>query len=85
MSYCPTLVLVIAPPIVSASFFMAQYLENDPQQMLRTVLDSKLPPTLASAPVVAQQQESPCKRPLKARFLDIYWGKTYMEYYNFFQ
>ena len=44
-------------------------------------------PAPVPAPVVAAapQSESRRKRPLKARFPDIYQGKTHLECYNFFQ
>ena len=37
------------------------------------------------APAAALHYEGVCEKPLKARFPDIYWGKTHLEYYNFFQ
>ena len=52
--------------------------------MFRTVLDSRpLVPVLA--PATDLHYKGPCERPLKAWFLDIYRGKTYLECYNFFQ
>ena len=84
----PAVAPAIAPlaPFGSANSSVVRYLEDDLQRILRTVLDSKLP-TPVPAPIVATalHYEGPRERLLKARFLDVYWGKTHMECYNFFQ
>ena len=78
------LILATAPPVISAFFSMAQYLEDDFQRIVKTVLDSR-PLVCPSAPAPAPQQyKGPRERPLKARFLDVYWGKIHLKYYNFF-
>ena len=77
----PTVALLV----VSALTFVAQYLEDNLQQIFKIVIDSRsfvLPPALVPA---LQQYKSSCERPLKARFANVYWGKTHLEYYNFFQ
>ena len=87
-----TLILTITPVIIplvasgSANSFVVRYLEDDLQWILRTVLDFR-PPAPVPAPIVAAAQyyEGPRKRPLKDWFLDIYWDKTHLECYNFFQ
>ena len=79
---------VVAPLIVfgSADFSVVRYLEDKLQQILGTVLKSRLP-TSVPAPVVAAapHYKGPCKRPLKAWFPNIYRSKTHLECYNFFQ
>ena len=77
--------LVVAQFAASSSVnsSVVRYLGDDLQLILRTVPDSRplVPVTaLASAP----HYKSPRERPLKARFPDIYWGKTHLECYNFF-
>ena len=67
----------------SANSSVVRYLEDDLQRILRTVLDSR-PLALVPAPAAAPHYEGPRERPLKARFPDIYWGKTHLECYNFF-
>ena len=84
----PAAVPVVAPLAASGSadLSVVRYLKDDLQRILRTVLDFR-PPTPVPAPVIADDphSEGPCERPLKARFPDIYWGKTHLECYNFFQ
>ena len=65
---------------------MIEYLEDNLQRILRTVLDFR-PPAPVPAPVVAATlySEGACERPLKARFPDIYWGKSHLDCHNFFQ
>ena len=73
------------PLIISALSFVLRYIEDDLQQILKTVLDfrsSALLPAPAPAP---QQYKSSYERPLKARFPGVYWDKIYLESYNFFQ
>ena len=61
-----------ALPVIFASFFMVQYLKNDFQQIFRTILDFRpLAPPLALVPAV-QQYKSPCEKPLKVWFPDLY-------------
>ena len=70
----------------SADSSVVRYLEDDLQWIFRTVLDFR-PPAPVPALVVAAvpHSEESRERPLKARFLDIYWGKTHLKCYNFFQ
>ena len=79
------------PPVVtplatssSADSSVVKYSEDDLQQILRTVLDFR-PLSPIPAPAAAPHYKGPRKRPLKARFPDIYWGKMHLECYNFFQ
>ena len=44
--------IFLAPPVISALFSIAQYLKDDFQQILRTVLDFQLPVS-PSAPIPA--------------------------------
>ena len=84
---------VAATPVVaplaasgSADSFVVRYSEDDLQRILRTVLDfGLLVPILALVIAAAPYSEKPRKRPLKAWFPNIYWGKTHLECYNFFQ
>ena len=72
-------------PIVFDSLSMAQYLKDNLQQIFRILLDFK-PLALLPAPALAlQQYKGPCERPLKDQFLDVYQGKTHLEFSNFFQ
>ena len=61
---------------------MFRYLRADLQQILKTVVETK-PYAFAPQPLVFP--DGPCKRPLKAKFLELYCGKTHMECYNFIQ
>ena len=75
----PTVALLV----VFALFSLAQYSQDDHQQIFKTIWDSRpLAPPLAPTP---QQYKSPCERPLMTQFLDVYWGKTHLKCYNFFQ
>ena len=85
MIFAPTPILADTLPVSFALSFMARYSEKNLQQIFRTVLDFSPLSALAPAFVISQQYKNPCKRPLKARFLDMYYGKTYLKYYNFFQ
>ena len=78
-----TLFFAFALPICFTSSSMAKYLKNDFQQILRTVLNFR-PSAPLLAPASAFHHESFCKKMLKAWFPDVYWSKTYIEYYNFF-
>ena len=75
----------ITPPVIFPLFSIAQQLENDFQQILRTILNSR-PHVLLLAPApTLQKYKSLHERWLNAWFLDVYWGKTHLECYNFFQ
>ena len=80
-----TPITTIIPLVVFALSSVAQYLKDNLQRIFRTILNFKLlvlPPTLAPA---FQQYKSTYKRPLKAWFSNVYWGKTHLKCYNFFQ
>ena len=64
---------------------MARYLKNDFQQILKAVLDSRPLPASVPALVVAFHYKNPYKRPLKARFANVYQAKTHIKCDNFFQ
>ena len=59
-----------------------EYSKTDLQRIFRTVLEAK-PLAFASQPLVFP--DGPHKRPLKARFSELYCDKTHMEHYNFIQ
>ena len=84
----PVTILVVALLAASGSadFSEVRYLEDNLQRILRTVLDSR-PPAPVPAPVVdaTPHSEGLCERLLKAWFSNIYWGKTHLKCYNFFQ
>ena len=80
VSRTPTPAIILS--VISALFSIARYLEDDLQQIFRTLLDSR-PPALLLAPA-PQFYEGPCEKSLKAWFPDVYWGKTHLECYNFF-
>ena len=84
----PAIAPIVAPLIASGpvNFFLVRYSEDDLQRIFRTVLDFR-PPALVPAlvDVAAPHYEERDERPLKARFLDIYWGKTHLKCYNFLQ
>ena len=76
-------ILILAPASLPASANLtARYFEKDFQQIFKTVLEARAP-VPASQPLVFLDR--PCKRPLKARFPDLYHNKTHMECYNFCQ
>ena len=82
----PAVAPVVAP-LPAAGFAdssVVRYSEDELQRILRTVLDSR-PLVSVPAPAAAPHYEGLREKPLKARFPDIYWGKTYLECYNFFQ
>ena len=84
----PAASIVVAPFAASGSAdsFVVRYLEDDLQRILRIVLDFRLlTPVSASVVATVLHYESQRERPLKAWFPDIYWGKTHLECYNFFQ
>ena len=84
----PAAILVVASfaAFGSADSSVVRSSEDDLQRIFKTVFDSK-PPAPIPAPVVtaAPHSEGLRERPLKAWFPDIYWGKTHLECYNFFQ
>ena len=61
----------VNPP---TKLFVAKYIEEDLQKILRTVLEARAPPS-----------DGPREKPLKARSPDVYRGKSHMECYNFCQ
>ena len=82
----PAIALVVALLAASGSAdsSVIRYSEDDLQRILKTVLDFRpIAPIPASA--AAPHYERPRERSLKAWFPDIYWGKTHLECYNFFQ
>ena len=74
-----------APPLAPAPVdadATVRYSEADLQRILRTVLEARpLAPAPAPQPLVFP--DGPRERPLKARFPELYRGKTHMECYNF--
>ena len=76
-----------APPLAPAPVdadATVRYSEADLQRIFRTVLEARpLAPAPAPQPLVFPN--GPRKRPLKARFSELYRGKTNMECYNFIQ
>ena len=82
----PAVASVVAPLVASdsADSSVVKYSEDDLQQILKTFLDSR-PLASVPAPAAALHYEDPRERPLKARFPDIYQGKTHLECYNFFK
>ena len=84
----PAVAPVVAPLVVSgsANSSVVRYLKDDLQQILRTVLDSR-PLALVLAPIIATapHYQSPREQLLKTWFANIYWDKTHLECYNFFQ
>ena len=85
VSRSPTPAAAVAPPIVFALFSVTQYLEANLQQIFKAGLGFR-PSSLFSAPIPpSEQYVSPCKRLLKARIPDVYWDKTHLKYFHFFQ
>ena len=70
---------------------MIRYLNDDLQRIVKTILEARSFPLPTSAPIpvfivaAAPHYEGLREWPLKVRFPDIYWGKTHLECYNFFQ
>ena len=89
----PAVVCVIAllVPFGSANSFVVRYLEDDHLRIVRTIFEARplLLSALVSVPAfvvsTALHYEGPRERPVKARFLHVYWGKTHIKCYNFFQ
>ena len=86
-------VIPVAVPLVAfgcADSSMVGYLENDLQRIVRSIFEARSRFLLVFAPIpapvvaTAPHYKSLCEQPLKARFLNIYWGKTHLECYNFF-
>ena len=84
MSHTPTLAHAVAPLLGFALSSMAKYLKNNLKQTFKTVLDLRVSPVLAPAPVIVLFYDDLCEKLLKARFPDVYRNKTYMKCYNFF-
>ena len=88
----PAIASVAAPLVAfgSADSFVVRYLEDDLQKIVRTIFEAKsllpLASAFVSAPIVATAPyyEGSCEWLLKARFPDVYCGKTHIECYNFF-
>ena len=90
-TYTPALIIsrtpTPAPPAAPALALAAinstvRYSEADLQRIFKTILETRPP---APAPQSLVFLDGSCKRPLKARFPELYCGKTYMECYNFIQ
>ena len=80
----PAIALLVTFNFADSS--VVRYLKDDLQRIFRTVLDFRFPaPVLAPIVAAALHYKVLHERLIKARFLDIYWGKTHLEYYNFFQ
>ena len=81
----PALVPALAPPLAPAPVnanATVRYSEADLQRTFRTVLEARpLAFAPASQPLVFP--DGPRERLLKARFPELYCGKTQMECYNF--
>ena len=73
----PPAACVLAPTTVNST---VRYSDADLQRIFRTVLETR-PSVFAPQPLVFPDSLS--KRPLKARFPELYCGKTHMECYNF--
>lgn len=57
---------------------MAKYFEDNLQYIFKTIQEAKILIALILL-------EKPYNKALKAIFLNVYYDKTYMEYYNFCQ
>ena len=60
------------PPAVEP--LITKYTEEDLQRILRTIFEARAP-----------LSDGTHEKPLKAKSLDVYFGKSYMECYNFCQ
>ena len=67
-------------PGPSAPLNISKYSKKDLQQILKTILEVK---TLAPAPHPFVVPDRPRERPLKAKFPNLYCGKSHLESYNF--
>ena len=77
----PALLLALTPVDANAT---VRYSKAELQPIFKTILEVRSP-ILALAPQILVFSKSPYKRPLKARFPELYYGKTHMECYNFCQ
>ena len=87
-AFTPAIALVIALFVASGSadFSVVRYLADELQRILKTVLDFRPPASVLALVVAATPHyKGPRKRPLKAWFPDIYWDKTHLKCYKFFQ
>ena len=75
----PTPPLAFAPVNADGT---VRYSEADLKRIIWTILVTKLPAPTSQSLVFL---DGPCKRPLKAKFLELYCGKTHIECYNFIQ
>ena len=83
MSHALIPALPLAPALTDAAVdSIVRYLEADFQRFLRTILEAR-PPVFVPQPLVIPV--NPCKRLLKARFPELYCGKTHIGCYNFIQ
>ena len=70
------------PPGPKSDISVPKYSENDLQKIFKAVLEARAP-TLAPVPVLVVSEVP--REKLKARFSDVYRGKSYMDCYNFCQ
>ena len=79
------LIVTLFAAFGSANSSMIRYLEDDLQQILKTVSNFRpLTPILAPVVAAVPYYKGPSEQSLKAQFPDIYWDKTHLECYNFF-
>ena len=89
----PVLAPVVALFVASGSVdsFVVRYLEDNPQRIVKTIFEARsllfpaFAPIPASVVAAALHYKGPRERFLKAWFPDIYWSKTHLKCYNFFQ
>lgn len=81
-TYAPSidaLSLALPPDILPAPGpSIAKYMEQDLQHILKIVINARAP-----VPASAPAPERPRKRSLKARFFDVYYGKSHIDCYYF--
>ena len=76
--------LVANAPAADTS--IPKYSKDDLQRILKAVLEARAPaPTPAPTPAPASIVSKAPREKLKARSLDIYRGKSYIDCYNFYQ
>ena len=75
-----------------ATTIILKYSEDDLQRILKAVLEARAPvpalalaPAYAPAPALAPIVAKAPREKLKACSLDVYRGKSHMDYYNFWQ
>ena len=82
------------PPVANAlaATSVLKYSEDDLQRILKAVLEARAPvpalalaPAYAPAPALAPIVAKAPREKLKACSLDVYRGKSHMDYYNFWQ